>query len=163
MKNPMSSSGIGEELIRAFVQLSAAEMHLKTLYEKTIAEMENGLVDMSDSKVRNAMIEKANTYLDDIERTAEMRRHTMLCLFNLFDGDKDVWCMVKHLGTANMQLWESWQASDNDPELLQLAMESNGMFVRYITQFLGMEISECAACLSDMLKGEDNAEANKKL
>lgn len=152
MKNPMSSSGIGEDLIRAFVQLSASEMHLKTLYEKTIAEIENGIADMSDEKVRNAMMEKANTYLSDIEDVANLRRQTMRCLYDIFEGDKDVWCMVKHLGTANMQLWEAWQASDDNPELIQLAMESNRMFVRYITQFLGMEITDCAACLSDMLK-----------
>lgn len=154
MKNPMSSSGIGEDLIRAFVQLSASEMHLKTLYEKTIAEIENGIADMSDEKVRSAMMEKANTYLSDIENIADLRRQTMRCLYDLFEGDKDVWCMVKHLGTANMQLWEAWQASDDNPELIQLAMESNRMFVRYITQFLGMEITDCAACLSDMLKGD---------
>lgn len=165
MKNEMTSSGIGEDLIRAFVQLTASEMHLKTLYEKTVAEMENGIVDMSDEKTRDSQIEKANAYLEDLERIADIRRQTMRYVFDLFEGgDKDVWCMVKHLGVANMQIFEAYMNSDNDAELLQMAIESNGVFTSYVTRFLGMEITDCAACLSEALKGEDsgNSKAPKR-
>ena len=61
-KNVNSSSGPAEDLIRAFVQMGCAEVHLKTLYEKTLAEMENGIVDVSDEKVRKEWIEKAGCY-----------------------------------------------------------------------------------------------------
>ena len=46
MNNPNSTSGVGEDIIRAFVQFGATEMHLKTLYEKTLAEMENGIINV---------------------------------------------------------------------------------------------------------------------
>lgn len=153
--NPNSSSGLAEDLIRAFVQMGCAEMHLKTLYEKTVAEMENGIIDMSDADARDNHIEKMNAYIEDLKTTADLRRKMMLKCFNLFEGgDKDVWCMIKHLGISNMCAWETWQASDDDPELLDLAIESNKIFTAYLTRFFGMEITSCASCFSDALKGE---------
>lgn len=154
-KNVYSSSGAAEDLIRAFVQMGCAEMHLKTLYEKAVAEMENGIVDMSDADARGSHVEKMNAYIEDLKTTADLRRKMMLKCFSLFDeGDKDVWCMIKHLGISNMCAWETWQASDDDPELLDLAIESNKLFTSYLTRFFGMEITSCASCFSDALKGE---------
>ena len=154
-KNVYSSSGAAEDLIRAFVQMGCAEMHLKTLYEKAVAEMENGIVDMSDADARGSHVEKMNAYIEDLKTTADLRRKMMLKCFSLFeDGDKDVWCMIKHLGISNMCAWETWQASDDDPELLDLAIESNKLFTTYLTRFFGMEITSCASCFSDALKGE---------
>lgn len=154
-KNQMSSSGQAEDLIRAFVQMGCAEVHLKTLYEKTLAEMENGIIDLEDEKIRREWIEKAESYREDIIESANLRRRMMVACFEMFDGDKDVWCMVKHLGISNMCAWETWQASDDDPELLDIAIESNKLFTKYLTQFFGMEITSCASCLSDMLKGKE--------
>ena len=159
MRNADSETGYAEDMIRSIVQMSCAEMHLKTLYEKTVAEMENGLADLSDGGM--AVVQKANDYLADLETAAGIRRQMMRKLFSMYDGDKDVWCMVKHLGLANMQAWEAWQGSDDDPELLELAMESNKMFVSYITRFLGMEITSCASCLSDFLKGDGKIELHE--
>ena len=155
-KNVNSSSGQAEDLIRAFVQMGCAEQHLITLYEKTVAEMENGIADMEDAKVREAMLEKAMDYLEDLTETASMRRRMMLACFELFDGgDKDVWCMVKHLGVSSACAWETWQASDDDPNLLDIALESSKLFTKYLTRFFGMEITSCASCLSDYLKGKE--------
>ena len=155
-RNPQSSSGQAEDLIRAFVQMGCAEVHLKTLFEKTMAEMENGIVDVENDEIRKAWTEKANDYLEDIKESANLRRRMMSACFEMFDGgDRDVWCMVKHLGISNMCAWETWQASDDDPELLDIAIESNKLFTKYITQFLGMEITDCASCLSDYLKGKE--------
>lgn len=157
MRNEHSSSGIAEDMIRSFTQMACAEMHLKTLYEKTVAEMEHGLVDMTDMEVRQKQIAKANQYIEDIKTSANLRRRMMLSAFNLFEnGDKDAWCMIKHLCIANMCAWESWQASDDDPDLLDIAMESNNLLTKYMTQFFGMEVTDCAACMADMLKGETN-------
>ena len=154
--NTHSSSGMAEDLIRAFVQMGCSEVHLKTLYEKTLAEMENGIVDVSDKEILQKYIEKANSYREDLIETAQLRRRMMIKCFELFDGgDKDVWCMVKHLGISNMCAWETWQASDDDPELLDIAIESNKMFTKYLARFLGMEITDCASCLSDYLKGKE--------
>ena len=155
-RNLDSSSGAAEDLIRAFVQMGCSELHLKTLYEKTLAEMENGIADMSDPEVRNTYIEKANAYREDILEASQLRRRMMIRCFEMFDGgDKDVWCMVKHVGISSMCAWETWQASNDDPELLDIAVESNKLFVKYLTRFLGMEITSCASCLSDYLKGKE--------
>ena len=156
MNNPNSSSGIGEDLIRSFVQFGCAEMHYKTLYEKTVAELENGMVDVEDSSVLNEHLAKQDNYLADMNEVAQLRRRTMMALFSLFEGDKDAWCLVKHLGIGAMTLFEAYQASDNDPELLNIAIDANKAFVLAVTRFLGAEISDCAACLSDFLKaGKD--------
>lgn len=154
-KNDRSSSGIAEDMIRAFVQMGCAEVHLKTLYEKTLAEMENGIVDIEDEKVRKEWTAKAESYREDLIESANLRRRMMSACFDMFDGDPDVWCMVKHLGIANYCAWETWQASDDDPELLDIAIESNKLFTKYLTRFFGMEISACSACLSDALLGKE--------
>lgn len=154
-KNVQSSSGIAEDLIRAIQQMCCAELHLITLYEKTVAEMENGLVDVSDSDTLTKHIEKAEQYKEDIITSTEIRRQMMSKLFSMFDdGDKDVWCMFKHLSSATYCAWEVYLASDDDPELLSIAVDTNKMFTRFTTQFLGMEITDCASCLNDMLKAE---------
>ena len=155
-KNPKSSSGMAEDLIRAFVQMGCTEVHLKTLYEKTLAEMENGIVDIGDEAVRKEWMQKAESYREDLIESANLRRRMMSACFEMFEGgDPDVWCMVKHLGVSNYCAWETWQASDDDPELLDIAVESNKLFVKMLTQWLGMEITSCASCFVDMMKGKE--------
>lgn len=141
--NKESSSGIAEDLIRAIQQMCCAELHLITLYEKTIAEMENGLVDVEDSDVLTSHIEKAERYKEDILDATQIRRQMMSKLFSMCDGgDKDVWCMFKHLASATYCAWEVYLASDDDPELLSIAVDANKMFTRFTAQFLGMEITD---------------------
>lgn len=153
-RNSMSEVGMGEDLIRSFVQFGAAEIHAKGLYEKATAELENGYIDVEDNEVLQKHLEKAEQYRLDIETYANLRRSVTRYLFNMFDGDKDTWCLVKHLGIGAMTLFEAYEASDNDLELLNMAYEANKAFVHAMTRFLGVEISDCAACLSDSLKGE---------
>lgn len=152
MENKHASNGLAEELIRAIAQLGAAEYHYKTLFEKTNAELENGIVALETNADLAAGIETLNGYKDDIVQTAELRRKIMLKLFSLFDGDKDMWCIVKHSLIAEEQIFESWQASEDDPELLDMWLEANKMSNRAVSQFLGAEITDCASCLSDFLK-----------
>lgn len=151
--NRMSETGQAEDIIRAFVQFGSAEIHAMNLYYKTMAEMENGLIDVEDNEVLQKHLDKCEQYRADIETYANLRRSTMRHLFEMFEGDKDVWCLVKHLGIGAMTIFEAYEASDNDLELLNIAYESNKAFVSAITRFLGMEINDCAACLSDSLKG----------
>lgn len=152
-KNSMSEVGMGEDMIRSFVQFGCAEIHAKGLYEKTMAEMENGYIDVEDNEVLQKHLEKIEQYQKDIDTYANLRRAVTRHLFEMFEGDKDVWCLVKHLGIGAMTLFEAYQASDNDPELLNLCIEANNAFVEAMTRFLGAEISSCSACLSDFLKG----------
>ena len=147
--------GIAEDLIRSIVQLSCSELHAKTLYEKYTAELENGLIDTENQEVVDKQIEKIDSALLDLNELAQLRRMAMLRLYELFDGNKDYWCQVKHLGSASYCLMECYLASDDDMELLQLAMDANKAFVRAVSQFIGVEITDCAACLSDYLKGKE--------
>lgn len=150
MLNVHSSDGIAEDVIRAFVQYGSAEMHLKTLVEKTIAKIENP----EPGEDTNVLLSKLEEYETQLDETASLRRKTMLSLFELYDGDKDAWCLVKHLGIGAMQIFEAYQASNKDVTLFNLWMESNKAFIKALCVFLGVEITDCAACFADMLKGE---------
>lgn len=150
----IQSDGTAEDLIRSFVQVGCAELHAKTLLEKANAELENSLIDIYDTTAVQKQTEKITYITEEIDNLAELRRSLMLRLFNMYDGDKSWWCMVKHLGIGAYTLFEAYQASDNDSELLDMALAANRRFISALTQFLGLEITECAACFADALKGK---------
>lgn len=155
-ENVNSSDGLAEDLIRAFVQVGCAESHAKTLLEKATAEMENGLIDVEKPDVLAGQIEKINDLTEEINALAELRRDMMRELQKRYpDGDPSYWCMVKHLGVGTYTAFEVYQASDDDAALLNIALESNKRFVKAMTHFLGVEITECAACFSDALKRKE--------
>lgn len=158
-RNKNSEVGAGEDLLRAIVQMGAAEIHAMGLYYKTTAEMENGLVDIDDNEVLQKYLDKANMYLEDIETYAVLRRRMTTALKEMVgteNADKDLWCMVKHLGLSMMQCFEAYENSDNNLELLNLAYEANKAFTKAVTRFLGIEITDCSSCLSDSMKGVTN-------
>ena len=154
MENKHSSDGIAEDMIRAFVQTGCAEIHAKTLLEKYQAQLENGLSDVTDPEVVLGQLETIDDTVQEIASLAQLRRGIMLRLFEMYDGDKDYWCEVKHLGLGAYTLFEAYQASDDDPTLLNLAMEANKRFIKALTHFLGVPITECSACFSDALKAQ---------
>lgn len=159
MKNSLSESGIAEDLIRSYVQFGCAELHAKTLYEKTIAELNNGVVDVEDAEVVQKHLERAQMFRDDINSYAEMRRGIMRKLLDMFpSGDKSMWCQAKHLGMGMMTLFEAYQGSDDDAELLHMAYEANEAFTLAMSRFLGVEITSCASCFADALKGVTDGE-----
>ena len=156
MMNENSEVGAAEDLIRSIVQMGCAEVHAQTLYYKTLAEMDNGLVNVEDNDVLQKHLEKLDMFREDIETYAGLRRQMTRVLFDLFDNeDKDLsmWCQVKHLGISAYTAFETYEASNNSEELLNLAYEANKVFIKAMTRFLGVEISDCAACFSDSLKG----------
>lgn len=156
MKNSMSEVGMAEDMIRSYVQFGCAEIHAKGLYEKATAELENGLVDVTDSEVLQNQLEKCEQYKEDINAYAELRRSVMRKLFDLFeDGNRELWCLAKHLGIGAMCLFEAYEASDDDAEMLMLCIEANKAFVGAMSRFLGVEVTDCAACFADALKGEE--------
>jgi len=155
MQNNLSETGQAEDLIRSYIQFGCAEIHAKSLYEKTIAELNNGIIDVEDADVRNAHLERAQMFKDDINHYAGLRRGIMRALLERFpNGDKSMWCQAKHLGIGMMTLFEAYQASDDDVELLHMAYEANEAFTLAMSRFLGVEISSCAACFADAIKGE---------
>ena len=106
-KNINSEVGASEDLLRAIVQMGCAEIHAMGLYYKTQAEMENGLIDVTDSDILNAHLERAEMFREDIETYATLRRQMTTSLFNRFDGgDKDYilasYRPLKHTRTATM-------------------------------------------------------------
>lgn len=147
--------GIAEDLLRSIVQLSCSELHAKTLYEKFTAELENGLIDTDNKEVVDKQIDKIQDALADLNELAQLRRKAMLTLFNIYDGDKSYWCQIKHLGAAAYTMMECYLSSDDDTELLELAMDVNRAFVRAVSHFIGVEITDCAACLSDILRAKE--------
>lgn len=153
-ENRNSSDGLSEDLIRAFVQIGCAESHLKTLLEKSLSQMENGLIDVEKPEVLKAETEKIEDITSEIEANAQLRRRMMLKLFEMYNGDKDYWCLVKHLGIGSFTAWEVYEASDDDPELLEMALDANKRFINALSHFLGMEIVECSACFADALKAK---------
>lgn len=156
-KNDMSEVGYAEDLIRSYIQFGCAEIHAKTLYEKTTAELENGMIDVEDAEALQSHLDRAQMFRDDINEYASIRRDIMRKLMDMFpNGDKSMWCQAKHLGIGMMTLFEAYQGSDDDVELLHMAYEANKAFTKAMTRFLGIEISDCASCFSDALKGIDN-------
>ena len=156
-KNDMSEVGYAEDLIRSYIQFGCAEIHAKTLYEKTTAELENGMIDVEDAEALQSHLDKCEMFKDDINEYASIRRDIMRKLMDMFpNGDKSMWCQAKHLGIGMMTLFEAYQGSDDDVELLHMAYEANKAFTKAMTRFLGIEISDCASCFSDALKGIDN-------
>lgn len=152
MKNEHSSDGMAEDLIRSIVQMGCAEVHAKTLLEKSMAEMENGLIDVTDDDALQTQLKKVDTILEEIGHYASVRRKVMLFLFNMYDGDKSYWCEIKHLGIAAYTLFEAYEASDNNDELLDLALDAQKAFTKALCAFLGKEITDCAACFAEMIK-----------
>lgn len=160
MENKHSSDGIAEDMIRAFTQMGCAETHAKTLLEKFQAQLEDGLIDVSNPEVVDKHIRKINETIEEINDLASSRRAIMLRLFEMYDGDKDYWCEVKHLSISAYTLFEAYQASDDDTTLLNLALEANRRFIRALTHFLGVEITDCAACASDAIKAKERKDAH---
>lgn len=156
--NKFSEVGAGEDMLRAIVQMGAAEIHAMGLYYKTQAELENGLIDIEDNEVLQKQIEKGEMYREDIETYSDLRRRMMTALKDMVgteEANKDLWCMVKHLGLAMMQTFEAYENSDNNLELLNIAYEANKAFTKAVTRFLGVEITDCAACFADSMKGNE--------
>lgn len=153
-KNLQSETGQAEDMIRAYVQFGCAEIHAMGLFYKANAEIENGMIDVGDREILEKQTQKIEQYQKDIDAFANLRRSIMRKLFSMFDGDKDMWCQAKHLGIGAMTLFEAYEASDNDMELMMLCIEANKAFTSAMSRFLGMEITDCSACFADMLKGE---------
>lgn len=154
MENRHSTDGLAEDLIRSLIQIASVEMHTKTLLEKRTSELENGLIDIEQEGILEAQLNKIAELKEEIHELAELRRNDMLYLFELYGstGEKEQWCTVKHLAIAMMTAFESWQASANEEELLSAYLKKNQLFIRAMSRFLGVEITECAACFADSLK-----------
>ena len=154
MAKNIQSDGIAEDLIRSIVQTACAEVHAKTLLEKFEAQLTDGIIDLGNEEAVQKQISLIEDVQYEIGTLAELRRSIMLKLFNMYNGDKNYWCLIKHLGVAAYTAFEAYQASDDDADLLNIAVEANKRFTKALSHFLGVEITECAACFADAIKKE---------
>lgn len=117
-----------------------------------MSEIENGL-----SNDINATIHEVEDLNNELLDYADMRRKQMLLLYKMYGekGDKKQWCIVKHLSMAMYTMFECWQASEDD-EMQRMYLDINAMFIKAVTKFIGTEITSCASCFADILKGELN-------
>ena len=160
MENKYATDGIAEDIIRSFVQIATLEMHTKTLLEKRVSELEYGMIDEDDIEEQIEVIKELEV---EIHELTKLRREDMLYLYEMYGsvGDKEKWCSVKHLGIGMMTAFEAWQASDNDPQLLRGALKKNQYFIKAISAFLGVEITECASCFANILKTNKEEKENE--
>lgn len=154
--NKHSESGFLEDLIRSIVQLTCSEGHLKTLIEKAEAELKNGIINIDDAQEVSDALQKLEEMQEELESVSDIRRRSMIILYDYASGDKTYWCQVKHLASAMYTMHEAYIGSDNDSRIYELSLETNEQFIRALTHFMGFEISMCASCFSDFLKGENN-------
>lgn len=154
MAKNIQSDGIAEDLIRSIVQTACAEVHAKTLLEKFEAQLTDGIIDLGNEEAVQKQISLIEDVQYEINALAELRRSIMLKLFHMYNGDKNYWCLIKHLGVAAYTAFEAYQASDDDADLLNISVEANRRFTKALSHFLGVEITDCAACFADMLRKE---------
>lgn len=150
--NNIHADGQAEDMIRAIQQLGCAELHAKTLYEKYVSELEEGIVNVDDKTVVQKQLDKIEWAVEQVNSLAETRRKVMLKLYEMYDGDKSVWCEIKHLATAAYTLFEAYQSSEDDRDLLDAATDANKAFLSALSVFLGVEIVSCASCFSEMIR-----------
>ena len=151
------SDGAAEDLIRAFIQAACSEGHYKTLIEKYSAELNNGIIDVEDADLVQRHLDQLNDAMSELDAVAELRRSLMRYLMEMYGGDTSYWCLVKHLGTAQYNAFEAYQAT-GDAALLNLSLELNARLTKALTRFLGVEITDCAACFTDALRGQKKGE-----
>lgn len=160
MENVHSTDGIAEDLIRSFTQLAVTEMHCKTLLEKRFSELDNGLINIDDNETIKNHLSKIDDIHEMLSNLASARRSDMLMLYKMYgeNGDKEQWCLVKHLAISSMTAFECFQAVNNESEfygeLLENALNKNKMFINSLSKFIGVEITECASCFADILKAK---------
>lgn len=153
MKMTKGDSGT-EDIIRAFVNASVAEAHAKTNYEKLISELEQGTVDTDDDEVLARQMERVENTLEQLKSLCRIRRNIMMRLFDSSPGNENEWCMIKHLAITENCLFEAFQAG-GDCERLWL--DAHEEFIKAMSDFLGMEITPCSSCFSEMIKEADDA------
>lgn len=160
-KNEKASNGIIEELVRAMIQVGCCEIHTKTLIEKYEAQLSNGTIDIDDEDVvieKNNQIEREDKKLKSY---AYYRRKIMNEILDIGEeiskkkGNHDLWCKVKHGGLAMMFVFESYQASNEKHEinLYDIWLGLNQLFIGELSEFIGLEWTDCASCFGDMVQG----------
>jgi len=151
-----TSEGAGEDLLRTIVSLVSVEAHSKTIIEHYSSQLREW--ELTDEEV-NENVSKLITEQDFMDGVATQRRELMKLLMKMFgdQGDKRKWCTVKHLAQAQYTIYEVYQAlSDGEvrSEVFNHWQEINAQFIEAVSALIGVEITSCASCFTDIMKGE---------
>lgn len=148
-ENKYSTEGMLEDLIRAMVQLACTELHEKTNLERLNADLELDKIEFGKFDAQEVEL------IASLDKITELRRVHQQLIYELAGGVGDMkqWCKVKHMAMAMYTTFEAYQASDNDQRLYTAYLNVNKLFIETMTKFLGMQITDCASCFTDILKG----------
>lgn len=158
-QNKYSTEGMLEDMIRSYVQMCATELHEKTNLERINAELEREGITYAEFEKQEKLV------LENLESYTQIRRATQKSIFDLAGGKGDIheWCKVKHLAMSMYTMFETYQASDSNMAVYDLYLAINKEFIKTMTKFLGLPITDCSACFTDFLKGSLESEDDNDL
>ena len=149
--NKHTSSGVSEDIIRSIKELVALEEHLVTLVLKYNSKITHNLTD----DVSIELINVKETCVE-LKTITDLRRSQMLRLKEMYADtvDDNYWCNVKHLSAVAKLSVEQYQATGNTDDFHYMA-HVHELLISTITKFLGVEVTSCQSCFSDILKAEE--------
>lgn len=156
-----TSIGEAEELINTLLNAVAAEYHARITYEKYwslinvkgIPDVQEELETRDKMHFQKQLLEKITTY----------RRNVMTSLYEVGDeGNKDLWCTLKHLAEVMETSFEVWQTDLSDARKEDMYHDSVELFNLAVSEFLGFVPVTCSACLADAMEQQQKFDATKE-
>lgn len=159
--NKDSSVGITEDLLTNIMHLCASEYHLNILirkYEDQITFWYNdGMPEFQSAEDLDNIVINEGIIKDCVETLSNItvqRRNAMKLLKSQANenGNKDMWCLLKHMLTATVTAFEVWQVNLLDEHTKRIFIDQSRATNQVIAMFLGYEVTPCSACLTDQMK-----------
>ena len=160
--NKNSSSGVAEDALRAIREARALENHQFTLMMELDSKWKDSLnADELDTDALERVMEDVRESVEDMLKISQIRRKRMKYATDIFNnkGDEKKWCSIKHVLGLIESTFEIWQA-DPTPENFEDLVDVNELTIKFITKWLGVEITSCAACFGDILKATERGEVD---
>jgi len=156
MKNTRSSVGVIEDMLCGLMHDVATENHLRIKLNYLNREMR--LKSEAGEDVSDLNEDFYNTQTS-LELTTELRRSRMrLIQDTVGETDDKMWCTIKHQSLSLQTAFEQWQDNFEDYGRYEFYLKAQELYTRCVSAWLGFEVQECAACLSDMLKDKSLSE-----
>lgn len=159
--NKNSSVGKVEDMLTQIKNQIAIEYHLNILVKKYEDQIAFWYAGGDTSALSDTEITELNATEDKVMQTevllrtaTDTRRNAMKALLELAndDGNKDLWCTLKHVLVAEITAFEVWQVDLNDVHAKQRFLDVERLTNQVVALFLGYEITPCSACLADQLE-----------
>ena len=149
--NKHTSSGVSEDILRSVKELVALEEHLVTIVLKHNSKITHDLTEDVNSELA-----KVKDACSELKTVTNLRRSQMLRLKEMYADtiNEDYWCNVKHMaGVAKLSV-EQYQATGTNDDFHYMS-DVHELFISTVTKFLGVEVTSCQSCFSDILKAEE--------